>query len=65
MKFELALLIISTVGFVQGDSCWNPSDCNTGDLTKPVENSRTSKCWATKSDTINTSASQGQVPQYC
>ena len=51
MKFELALL----VGLVHG-SCWNPSDCDTGDLTKPVEN-QTGKCWATKSETINTSAS--------
>ena len=39
MKFELALLLISTVDVVQGDdSCWNPSDCDTGDLTKPVKN---------------------------
>ena len=59
MKFELSLLFISTIGFstVQGgDSCWKPSDCDTGDLTKPVAE-QTGKCWATKSETINTSAS--------
>ena len=62
-----AAVVISFITAFAEASCWDPTSegCGTGPLDQNVEGADLDTCLAIQGPPLDTSASQGQMPQFC